>query len=76
MKLWKVCRGLRAWHAPQKQPGTRETLEGPAALTTRAKRVGEFNDKKNVPKPDRESDSSIVARGKTRVWKRVKGRTG
>jgi hypothetical protein len=35
-----------------------------------------FNDKKNVPKPDRESDSSIVARGKTRVWKRVKGRTG
>ena len=45
------------------------------ALTTRAKRVGEFNDKKNVPKPDRESDSSIVARGKTPVWKRVKGRT-
>jgi hypothetical protein len=26
--------------------------------------------------PDRESDSSIVARGKTPVWKRVKGRTG
>jgi hypothetical protein len=45
-------------------------------LTTRAKRVGEFNDKKNAPKPDRESDSSIVARGKTSVWKRVKGRTG
>ena len=41
----------------------------------RTKRVGEFNDKKNVPKPDRESDSSIVARGKTPVWKRVKGRT-
>jgi endonuclease YncB( thermonuclease family) len=76
VKLWKVCRGLRAWHAPQKQQGTRETLKGPAALTARAKRVGVFNDKKNVPKPDRESDSSIVARGKTRVWKRVKGRTG
>jgi len=43
---------------------------------TRAKRVGEFNDKKNDPKPDRESDSSIVACGKTRVWKQVKGRTG
>ena len=55
MRLWKVCRGPRAWHAPQKQPGTRETLKGPAALTARAKRVGEFNDKKNVPKPDRES---------------------
>jgi hypothetical protein len=61
---------------PQKQQGTRETLKGPAALTTRVKRVGEFNDKKNAPKPDRESDSSIVVRGKTRVWKRVKGRTG
>ena len=45
-------------------------------LNTRAKRVGVFNDKKNAPKPDRESDSSIVARGKTPVWKRVKGRTG
>src|ERR1035437_5403455 len=31
-----------------------------------------FNDKKNAPKPDRESDSSIVGRGKTPVWKRVK----
>ena len=30
MRLWKVCRGLRAWHASQKQPGTRETLPGPA----------------------------------------------
>jgi hypothetical protein len=38
--------------------------------------IGEFNDKKNIPKPDRESDSSIVACGKMRVWKRVKGRTG
>jgi hypothetical protein len=51
-------------------------MKGPAALTTRAKRVGEFNDKKNAPKPDRESDSSIVACGKTPVWKRAKGRTG
>ena len=76
MRLWKVCRGLRAWHASQQQPGTRETLPGPAALTTRAKRVGEFNDQKNVPKPDRESDSSIVACDKTRVWRQVKGRTG
>ena len=76
MRLRKVCRGLRAWHTPQEQRETRETLEGPAALTTRAKRVGEFNDKKNAPKPDRESDSSIVARGKTPVWKRVKGQTG
>ena len=76
MRLWEVGRGLRAWHAPQKQPGTSETLQGPAALTTRAKRVGEFNDKKNAPKPDRESDSSIVARGKATASKRVKGRTG
>jgi hypothetical protein len=45
-------------------------------LRGRSLRVGEFNDKKNAPKPDRESDSSIVARGKTPVWKRVKGRTG
>jgi hypothetical protein len=51
-------------------------LLGPGALATRAKRVGEFNDKKNAPKPDRESDSPVVARGKTPVWKRVKGRTG
>ena len=76
MRLWKVCRGLRAWHAPQKQQGTRETLQGPAALTTRAKRVGVFNDKKNAPKPARESDSSIVARDKATAPKRVKGRTG
>jgi hypothetical protein len=76
VRLWKVCRGLRAWHAPQKQQGTRETLTGPAALTTRAKRVGEFNDKKNAQKPDRESDSSIVARGKASASKRAKGRTG
>jgi hypothetical protein len=48
VRLWKVCRGVRAWHAPQKQQGTRETLKGPTALTTRAKRAGEFNDKKNV----------------------------
>jgi hypothetical protein len=32
-----------------------------------------FNDKKNAPKPGRESDSPIVACGKTPVWKRVKG---
>jgi hypothetical protein len=42
----------------------------------RAKRVGEFNDKKKAPKPARESDSTIVARGQTPVSKRVKGRTG
>jgi hypothetical protein len=76
VRLWKVGRGLRAGHAPQKQQGTRETLKGPAALTTRAKRVGVFNGQKNAPKPDRESDSSIVARGQTTVSKRVKGRTG
>jgi hypothetical protein len=35
-----------------------------------------FNDKKNAPKPDKESDSSIVARGKTTVSKRAKRRTG
>jgi hypothetical protein len=46
------------------------------ALTTRAKRVGVLNDKENASKPDRESDWSIVARSKTRVRKRVKGRTG
>jgi DNA-binding transcriptional LysR family regulator len=38
----------------EKGSGTRETLEGPAALTTRAKRVGEFNDKENASKPVRE----------------------
>jgi hypothetical protein len=59
----------------QKQFGTREALTGPAALTLRAKRVGEFNDKENAPKPARESDSFIVARGKTTAWKRVKERT-
>jgi len=76
VRLWKVCRGLRAWHAPQEQRETRETLEGPAALTTRAKWVGVFNDQKNAPKPARESDSSIVARSKASATKRVKGRTG
>ena len=76
VRLWTVGRGLRAWHAPQQQHGTRETLKGPAALITSAKRVGEFNDKMNAPKPARESDSSIVANGKTPVSKRVKGRTG
>jgi hypothetical protein len=39
-------------------------------------RVGVFNDKENAPKPDRASDPSIVACGKTPVSKRVKGRTG
>src|ERR1035438_10285625 len=34
---------------------------------------GVFNDKKNAPKPDRESDSSIVARDKATASKRVKG---
>ncbi len=48
MRLWKVCRGLRAWHASQKQPGTRQTLPGPSALTTRAKRAGKFNDKQSA----------------------------
>jgi hypothetical protein len=70
VRLWKVSRGLRAWHAQQKQHGTREALEGPAALTTRAKRVGVFNDKENASKPDRESDPSIVARGKTSGFER------
>ena len=65
-----------ARHAPQKQPGTRETLKGPATLTARAKRVGVFNDKQNALKPNRELDSPIVARGKTTASKRVKGRTG
>ena len=76
MRLWKVCRGLRAWHAPQQQHGTGETLAGPAALTARAKRVGEFNDQKKAPKPDRESDWSIVARGQASASKRAKGPTG
>jgi hypothetical protein len=74
VRLWTVGRGLRAWHAPPPQHGTREALKGPAALITSAKRVGEFNDKKNAPKPARESDSSIVASGKMSVGKRVKGR--
>jgi len=42
----------------------------------RAKRVGVFNDKKNAPKPDSESDSFIVARSKASASKRAKGRTG
>jgi hypothetical protein len=35
-----------------------------------------FNDEKNAPKPDRESDSPIVASGTATASKRVKGRTG
>ena len=58
---------------PATRTGTRETLRGPAALITRAKRVGVFNDKKDAPKPDRESDWPIVARGKATASKRAKG---
>ena len=43
--------------------GTTETRSFPAALTTRDKREGRSNDKKDRPKERRESDRFIVVPG-------------
>ena len=59
-----ACRGLRAWRAPKQTHGTEEAWRVPAALTTRAKREGKSNDKKDGPKEQRESDRFIVVQGK------------
>lgn len=49
--------------------------EPSAAPTTGTKRVGRLNDKKSRPTGDRESDRSIVARGKDTAPTRAKGLT-
>ena len=64
VRLWPACRGRRAWHAKKEQTGTWETQLTPAALITRAKRVGRLNDKESRPKGNWESDRFIVAQGK------------
>ncbi len=56
-------RGLRAWRAPKRAHRTQEALNGPAALTTRAKRVRLHNDKKWGLNQSRESDRLILTRG-------------
>ena len=45
-----ACRGLRAWRVNKTPFGSTEARQSPAALTTRAKRVGKSNDKKDGPK--------------------------
>ena len=47
--------------------GTKETQSCPAALTTRAKREGVSNDKKDKPRQLWESDRFIVAAGKAQA---------
>jgi hypothetical protein len=47
--------------------GTKETQSCPAALTTRAKRVGVSNDKKDKPRQLWESDRFIVAANKAQA---------
>lgn len=51
--------------------GTGEALKAPAALTTRAKRESQLNDKKRGPKAIRESDQPIVVRSPL-VYTRLK----
>ena len=58
----RACRGLRAWHAPKGILGTGEVLRAPAALTARAKRVRQLNDKKSGLMAIRKSDRTIVVR--------------
>src|ERR1041384_1733287 len=70
-----ACRGLRAWRARKGPFGTKETRRTPAALTTRAKREGRTNDKKDRPRELRESDRFIVATGKAKAPTAVKGAT-
>jgi hypothetical protein len=55
------------WHAKKGPFGTKETRGSPAALTTRAKREGRSNDKKDRPRERRESDRLIVAQGKVQA---------
>ena len=63
VRLRRACRGLRAWRVKTELLGTTETRSFPAALTTRAKREGKSNDKKDRPRELRESDRFIVAQG-------------
>jgi hypothetical protein len=61
VRPFRTCRGLRAWRAPKEALGTGETLKAPAALTARAKRESQLNDKKRGLEVIRESDQPIVA---------------
>lgn len=63
VRLRRACRGLRAWHAPKGLLGTGEALRTPAALTARAKRVRQLNDKERSLTELRELDRPIVVRG-------------
>ena len=71
VRLGSACRGRRAWHVEKEQTGTWEALRVPAALTARAKREGECNDKKHCL-AIRESDWPIVTRGKAAAPNRAK----
>src|SRR5436853_6371949 len=74
VRAWRACRGLRAWRAPKQTHGTEEARRVPAALTTRAKQEGRRNDKKRRLTL-RESDRTIVSRGKAQAPKLEKGPT-
>ena len=75
VRVWKACRGLRAWRAREEAHGTEEARRVPAALTTRAKQEGRRNDKKRRP-TIRESDRLIVTSGKAQAPTLEKGPTG
>ena len=74
VRAWRVCRGLRAWHAQKVAHETEEARRVPAALTARAKQERRRNDKQRR-RTNRASDWSIVSRGKAQASKLEKGPT-
>ena len=74
VRVWKACRGLRAWRAPKESHETEEARRVPAALTARAKQEGRRNDKKRRL-AIRETDGFVVTSGKRQLPKLAKGPT-
>lgn len=70
----EACRGPRAWRARKKPHETEEARMAPAALTARAKQERGCNDKEH-PLAIRESDQSIVSRGRAQARTLEKGLT-
>src|SRR5262245_56306530 len=70
----RTGRGLRAWRALKEAHRTKEARKVPAALTMRAKQEGRRNDKECLL-TFRESDWSIVVKGKAKAPTLMKGPT-
>src|SRR6187455_1330542 len=75
VRTGSTCRGPRAWHAQKERHGTWEVRNIPAALTARAKRVRQLNDKKRGPKVNRKSDRLIVRTPAAQAKGKMKGPT-